>query len=70
MDQHLEEAAALNFLLSEDTTSSALPVMSPSEIDGYLAELENRPPLAPFSEVKKTFVSYDVGLTQKLDRLY
>ena len=55
MDQLFEQAEHFNFLLSEGTTCPNLPVISPNEIDGILAQLENRPPLTPFSEVRNIF---------------
>ena len=44
-----------HFEAFEDLPYSDLPVISPNMVDGCLADLENLPPIAPFSEVKLCF---------------
>lgn len=51
MDQLFE--LAVNTLDPEEMSYPELPVMSPDEIDGYLAAVENQPPIPSYSEVKK-----------------
>ena len=55
MEQHFE---ADNFIFpgSQDRSFSDLPLIAPNEIDGYFAEVENQPPITPFSEVKNNII--------------
>ena len=52
MEQHFE---ADNFIF-QDRSLSDLPLIAPNEIDGYFAEVENQPPITPFSEVKNNII--------------
>ena len=51
MEQHFEAYPTLNLAAFEEMSYSDLPVISPNAINGILADLENLPPITPFSEV-------------------
>lgn len=55
MDQHFNEVVNFNLPGSEEISYQDLPLISSHEIDGFLAALENQPPIAPFTEVKNNF---------------
>ena len=54
MEQHFVVEPSFNSYAFEEISCDDLPVMSPDEINGYLAELEHQQPIPPFSEVKLT----------------
>ena len=48
MDQLFDEIPNFN----SPSSYQDLPLISSNDIDGIFSELENQPPIAPFSEVK------------------
>lgn len=52
MEQHFAVDPPFNLFAFEEISYDDLPVISPNEINGYLAEIEHQQPIAPFTEVK------------------
>ena len=51
MEQLFEADPNFDLMAFEEMPYPDLPVISPNDINGILAHLENQPPIAPFSEV-------------------
>ena len=54
MEQLFEADPNFDLMALEEMSYPDLPVISPNEINGILAHIENQPPIAPFSEVNVT----------------
>ena len=66
MDQLFDEVSNFNKPSSGEMSYQDLPFLSSNEIDGILAVLENQPPIAPFTEVKKLIFIFKERIIQLL----